>query len=169
MKIQPAVQELDGGEFRTFMSSFPTGVAVVTTLDAAGKPLGFTCSSLCSLSLAPPLLLVCVNRASGTLGALRAHGAFAVNLLGESGRQVAEIFATPRSERFDAVPWHPTGPWSLPWLREHAHAVAECELREIHPGGDHVIVVGAVTGVRLGDGRATPLLRGLSRYSVWPG
>ncbi|WP_221891390.1 flavin reductase family protein [Microbispora sp. KK1-11] len=149
------------------MSSFPTGVAVVTTLDAASEPVGFTCSSLCSLSLAPPLLLVCVNRASGTLDALRAYGAFAVNLLGRNGRPAAEIFSASRSDRFSAVPWCPTGPRSLPWLQEHAHAVAECELREIHPGGDHVIMIGAVAGVRFGDGQTPPLLRGLSRYSVW--
>jgi flavin reductase (NADH) len=87
--------------------------------------------------------------------------------LGEHGRPVAEIFSTPGDKRFDAVPWQGTGRRSLPWLTEHAHAVAECELRDIYPGGDHVIVVGAVEKICLDNHSSTPLLRGLQRYSVW--
>ncbi|MDQ3885688.1 MAG: flavin reductase family protein [Actinomycetota bacterium] len=76
----------DPDSFRAFMGAFPTGVAIVTTISENGEPLGFTCSSLCSVSLMPPSLLVCVHRASTTLMGVHASGRFAVNLLGDRGQ-----------------------------------------------------------------------------------
>lgn len=159
---------LDGERFRAFMSTFPSGVAVVTTTATDGTPLGFTCSSLCALSVAPPSLLVCVDSRSSTLAAMRSRGRFAVNLLDGRGQFAAELFSSRTPQRFSRVRWTPTPRWSLPHLVEHTHAVAECALTTTYDGGDHTIVVGRVGTVTSSDeDAATPLLRGMRRYGTW--
>ena len=77
------------------MADFPTGVAVVTTTDLSGRPHGFTCSALCSVTVTPPTLLVCANLHGAFLAALLERGLFAVNLLAES--------AIPTATRFSAA------------------------------------------------------------------
>ncbi|HET9899072.1 MAG TPA: flavin reductase family protein [Streptosporangiaceae bacterium] len=163
-----APPEAETVRFRELMAGFPSGVAVVTTLDEAGWPIGLTCSSLCSVSLEPPLLLVCIASSSRTLGALEAHGLFALNLLHAHGQQTARIFSSAAADRFKAVAWRPTTTARLPCLHEDAHSVAECRLRTAHAAGDHTIVVGEVMSV-MHLSAAVPLLYGLREYAVWPG
>lgn len=154
-------------EFRALMSGFPSGVVVVTTIDAAGKPTGLTCSSLCSVSLDPPLLLVCIANRSHTLDAISARGLFAVNMLHSDGRTAAQVFSQSTPDRFRALPLSRTPQTGMPCLAEHAHAVAECRVRSTHVAGDHTIVVGEV----LWAGQlcaAPPLLYGLREYASWP-
>lgn len=152
-------------EYRDLMSNFPTGVAVVTSLDAGGRPRGMTCSSLVSVTLRPPTLSVCLRNASGTLEAVLAHGRFAVNLLGARGRRTAELFSSPVPDRFAQVAWRPSS-WGLPWLHEDALGLAQCRLSGTMTVGDHTLVLGRVGAVQLCDD--TPLLYGLRRFSVWP-
>ncbi|MGX7826232.1 flavin reductase family protein [Actinokineospora sp. 24-640] len=151
--------------FRSLMSLFPSGVAVVTAREAGGTPRGVTCTSLASVSLDPPLLLVCLHALSGTLAALRRTGAFAVNLLHHRGRGAAEIFASPVTDRFARVEWAPGPDGGLPWLPQHAHAVAECEVWDSRAAGDHVVVFGSVRRVHTEP--ATPLLYGRRQYRSW--
>ncbi|MEU8150838.1 cation:proton antiporter [Nonomuraea sp. NPDC048901] len=161
------IADLDVRELKALMSMFPTGVAVVTTLDGKGVPHGLTCSSLSSLSLEPPLLLVCVHNRSGTLAALRDSGAFAVNLLHHEGGEAAEAFAG--GGRFTAVDWRPGELWSTPVLTGHdAHAAAECALHRLIPMGDHTIVVGRVARITVLRPAAVPLVYGQRRYAAWP-
>ncbi|MTJ71358.1 flavin reductase [Nocardia seriolae] len=149
------------------MTGFPTGVAVLTSRDAGGRPQGMTCSSLCSVALDPPTLLVCVRRGSTTLTAMLGSGAFAVNLLHTAGRRAAELFASSASERFGQVPWRQGAVQSGPHLIEDAHTVADCAVGECHAAGDHVVVFGEVRAVtRLSD--RAPLLYGQRRYAGWP-
>ncbi|MEU6095016.1 flavin reductase family protein [Streptomyces sp. NPDC047079] len=157
------------GEFRSLMSLFPTGVAVIGALDAAGRPWGMTCSSLCSVSLAPPLLLVCVRSGSPTLGALTHAGTFSVNLLHHRARNVAELFASGDPGRFRHTPWHVPSHAAGPHLRDAAHAVADCLVDSAQRMGDHTVVFGRVSRVSVltGPGRV-PLLYGLRRYAAWP-
>ncbi len=155
--------------FRGLMAGFPSGVAVVTTVDAAGRPLGLTCSSLCSVSLDPPLLLVCIGNSSRTLVALKALGLFAVNLLHQHGGHAARTFSSARgADRFQSVGWRPTARSKLPCLHEDAHSVAECQVRTTHVAGDHTIVVGELVSARHLSAVA-PLLYGLREYAAWPG
>jgi flavin reductase (DIM6/NTAB) family NADH-FMN oxidoreductase RutF len=150
------------------MAGFPSGVAVVTTVDALGRPQGLTCSSLCSVSLEPPLLLVCISNDSRTLAALKVLGRFAVNLLHQRGRRAAGAFSSScGTDRFQVVSWRPTARSRLPCLHEDAHSIAECEVRTADVAGDHTIVVGEVVSVQHLSATA-PLLYGLRQYAAWP-
>src|SRR5947209_2294350 len=80
--------------FRALMSGYPGGVVIVTAVGADGVPMGLTCSSMSSVSIAPPLLLICIANYSRTLSALRATDVFAVNMLHEGGRRAAQAFAS---------------------------------------------------------------------------
>jgi 3-hydroxy-9,10-secoandrosta-1,3,5(10)-triene-9,17-dione monooxygenase reductase component len=141
------------------MAAVPTPVTVVTAAGDGG-PAGATANAVASLSLDPPLMLVCLDRGSRTLAALRASGRFAVNVLGEGDEAVARSFATkaPHPEKWAAVEWSendgmPRLAGTLAWVG--------CELRDLLDGGDHVIVTGAVVGLELSEGtRPLVFLRG---------
>jgi flavin reductase (NADH) len=151
-------------DLRPFMASFPSGVAVVTTA-AGGEPWGMTCTSLSSVCLAPPVVLVCLRLGSPTLKAIRASGSFAVNLLHGSSRETAALFASGSPDRFDRVAWTPS-PDGGPHLVSDAFAVADCGLLEDHVVGDHAVVFGEVRRITdLAD--RPPLLYGRHSYAVW--
>ncbi|WP_327044000.1 flavin reductase family protein [Microbispora sp. NBC_01189] len=156
------------GDFRELMTGFPTGVTVLTTLDAEGVPMGLTCTSLCAVSLEPPMLLVCIDNRSRTLRAVQAQGFFAVNMLHRHGRAAAEVFAAGAHDRFSSIEWSATGDRGLPRLTGHAHTVAECRVHSSTPAGDHTVVIGGVVAVEHLAARA-PLLYGLREYAAWPG
>jgi len=138
---------------------------VVTTIDRHGRPRGLTCSSLSSVTLDPPTLLVCIHARSGTLQALRGHGSFAVNLLHARGRRAAEVFSSPAAERFAEVSWRPSRLGGLPWLARDAFALAECVVTRMLRVGDHSVVLGEVTDiVHAAD---MPLLYGMRQFSAW--
>ncbi|MCC2278132.1 flavin reductase family protein [Streptomyces sp. ET3-23] len=154
--------------FRALMGSHPGGVAVITTTDALGDPHGFTCTAWCSVSLDPPLLLVCAANTSRTLPVIAERGAFAVNLLHGAGRRAAEAFAGRTAERFSAVPWEPSPETGLPLLPDDAHTVAECRVVRLDRAGDHTIVLGEVIRTDASDGPGpAPLLYGRRRYATW--
>ncbi len=136
------------GDFRRVMRRFPTGVTVVAVADPSGVPWGLTVSSFTSVSMDPPLVLVCIDRGSDTHEKiLEAHG-FGISVLAVDQAHVASRFAIDPSEgRFDDVAWH-LGPSGRPLLAGAA-AWLECDLHEIHSGGDHSIILGLVreTGV----------------------
>ncbi|WP_240519344.1 flavin reductase family protein [Amycolatopsis antarctica] len=150
---------------RDFMSAFCTGVTVITSIDGEGRPHGLTCTSLASVTLSPPTLLVCLNTGSGTLAALRQSGGFAVNLLHERGRRAAETFASRAADRFDRVRWCRSGTVGQPWLTDDAFALAECEVADTVAVGDHVVVFGRVVGVE--HVPEVPLLYGMRTFSSW--
>lgn len=129
------------------------GVAVVTALDAHGGPTGMTVSALTSLSARPPLLLACLRGGSRTLAALRWRGAFAVSLLAEHQRAVAERFADPAlppAARCTGVPLRQV--LGLPVLDE-AVGWTVCLVEDVRRYGDHHTVVGRLRAVGLGGGR----------------
>ncbi|MFD0373309.1 flavin reductase family protein [Streptomyces sp. NPDC127114] len=161
-----APHRVDGHDFRSLMSSFPTGVAVVTSTGRDGAPRGVTCSSLSSVALDPPTLLVCLKTHGSTLDAIRAREWFAVNLLHARARAAAEVFSSPVADRFGHVRWRPTDTAGLPWLHEDALAVAECALAGLYAVGDHTVVLGEVAGMEVRPD--VPLLYGLRRFSAWP-
>ena len=101
-------------DFRRAMGRFATGVAVVTSVDAAARPVGTTASAVTSLSLNPPLLLVCLDRGSQTLAAVRAHGAFAVNVLEVRQRHLSANFARRGQDAAWDEVGHRLGPTGRP-------------------------------------------------------
>jgi flavin reductase (NADH) len=132
--------------FCDIMGSFTTGVSVLTSLDAAG-PHGMTCSAVCSVSAAPPLLLSCVRTPSSTLDAIRAGGRFLVNFLAADGRELSAVFASHRPDKFAGVAWQPSERLGMPLL-EPTVAHAECTVHDLVPAGDHMIVLGRIVGGR---------------------
>jgi flavin reductase (DIM6/NTAB) family NADH-FMN oxidoreductase RutF len=133
-----------------------------------GTPIGMTCSSLCSVSLDPPILLVCLRSASPTLAAVLARGAFSVNLLHEDASAAARLFASGVEDRFARVRWA-SGPGStLPHLSEEAHTIADCTVWQRDEVGDHVVVYGRVLRVHEPPATPKPLVYGLCRYAGWP-
>jgi flavin reductase (DIM6/NTAB) family NADH-FMN oxidoreductase RutF len=149
--------EVTGPEFRNAMGHFATGVTVVTSLGSDGQPVGTTANAVSSLSLDPPLVLVCFDLGSLTLQAIRGHGAFVVNILAARQRRLSANFA----HRGHAAAWdgvrHRYGLTGSPRL-EDVLAVMECTVEHALPGGDHEIVVGRVRHVELSASPDAPLV-----------
>lgn len=144
------------------MGRFATGVTLVTTRDGAGRPAGTTANAVSSLSIEPPLLLVCLARTSLTLHALRGHGHFAVNVLAARHRDAADRFARRGSAGAWETVEHRVGATGSPRVAG-ALAVLDCALEHELPGGDHVIVVGRVLDVEaeaVGDEEPLLFFRG---------
>lgn len=137
--------------FRQAVARFSTGVAVVST--GWGESLhGMTANAVCSLSLDPLQLLVCVRRESNCLAALERERAFCLNILREDQREVADYFAGRGGHsRYEFVSWK-----GLPRLRGVLAAIA-CDVDQLLDGGDHRIVIGTVRYCWQGPGQA-PLL-----------
>ena len=151
----------DPRTLRDALGSFATGVTVVTCVDGDGNPAGLTVNSFTSVSLDPPLLLVCIAKRAGSAAALRAAEHFAVNVL-QTGQQPASIrFATRDEDRFGATPWS-TGETGAPLLMDSL-AVFECERHAIYDGGDHDILLGKVIRASF-DPTLDPLLYFRGKY-----
>jgi flavin reductase (DIM6/NTAB) family NADH-FMN oxidoreductase RutF len=152
------------GEFRRLLGHFATGVTVVTTCDADARPTGLTVSAFASLSLEPPLVLVCVDHKSQTYPALRERGRFAVNVLTAGQEEVSRRFASTRLDKFDGIPYRLSG-LGLPLL-ETALAHIECVTVSTHVEGDHTIFVGRVERAAVATGE--PLLYFRGQYRILP-
>ncbi|MFE4392421.1 MULTISPECIES: flavin reductase family protein [Streptomycetaceae] len=151
--------------FRTLMAGFPAGVAVITAADEAGRPYGTTCTAISSVSADPPTLLVCMQRSSRTLAVLERSGGFAVNLLDDRARAVAELFAARGPDRFEHVGWTARPDWAGPHLDRAAHSVADCRITGSVTVADHVVLFGEVyRAAAADDGRPRPLVHGLRAY-----
>lgn len=155
-------------DIRPFMATFPAGVGVITAREPGGPLRGMTCTSICSVALEPPTLLVCLRRDSLTLGAVLASSGFALNLLHDEARATAEIFASSVPDRFAQVAWHLPSACKGPHLVNDAHSVADCQVVHAETFGDHVIVFGEVLQIAQ-QREVLPLLYGLRRYIRWPG
>lgn len=136
---------VDPRAFRDTLGRFATGVAVVTARGPHG-PAGLTTNAFSSLSLDPPLVLVCFDRGSRTLAVVRESRRFAVNVLRAGQEELAALFAgkAPHPEKFAAVTH--SEDHGVPVL-DGALAWVACDLQALHPGGDHEIGVGAVTAM----------------------
>jgi flavin reductase (DIM6/NTAB) family NADH-FMN oxidoreductase RutF len=156
--------EVGASEFRQAIGHFATGVTVVTSIGAGGEPVGTTASAVTSLSLDPPLVLVCFDRTSLTLQAVRAHGAFVVNVLAAPQQHLSANFARRGvTAAWDGVRHRP-GPTGSPRLYG-VLAALECTVENSLPGGDHEIIVGRVHDVETSGRNAAPLLYWRGAYA----
>ncbi len=137
-------------EFRAALGRFASGVTVVTARDASGKLHGITVSAFCSVSLEPPLILVCIDKNTGSHYALAETDSFVVNILREDQQYIADRFASYLPDKFEAVGYN-FGIDDLPIL-ENALANLECRLVNSYAGGDHTIFVGQIERATIGDG-----------------
>jgi flavin reductase (DIM6/NTAB) family NADH-FMN oxidoreductase RutF len=149
---------ISNDEFRSALGNFASGVTVVTTTDAAGKMHGITVSAFCSVSLEPPLVLICIEKTTASHYAFEESEIFVVNILSEAQADVSEQFAAPHPDKFDGVAFE-IGRLGAPVL-SHALVNLECRLRHSLNGGDHSIFVGEVDSVRLNDGQPLLYFRG---------
>src|SRR5215472_18743272 len=131
---------MDRATFFAIMGAFPTGVAVVTAMDATYEPRGLTSNALCSVSATPPLLLVCVDKNSNTLPALRHSKKFVVNYLSAGRGDLANLFASKEPDKFQNVSWRPASN-GMPWLHTDTIAHAECDVTNEIEAGDHLVFV----------------------------
>ena len=150
-------------EFRDALGLFPTGIAIVTTVDAAGQPAGVTVNSFTSVSLDPPLILVSLARTSRSFDAFTAASHIAVSLLRHDQRQASSAFASMTGDRFGQVRHRP-GHGGCPVIEPHLVAF-ECEVHARHDGGDHVLVLGKVIAMNVvADAAPRPLLYFRGQY-----
>jgi flavin reductase (DIM6/NTAB) family NADH-FMN oxidoreductase RutF len=149
---------ISADEFRQALGHFATGVTIVTTSDGDGRPTGLTASAFTSVSLDPPLVLVCVDHKSQSYPALRERGRFAINILHRGQQAVARRFASTRLDKFDEVPFRMSA-MNLP-LIDDALAQLECITVHTHVEGDHTIFVGRVERTHVGAGEPLVYYRG---------
>jgi len=132
----------DSKALRAAFGSYPTGVTVVTSTDNVGNPIGFTANSFSSVSMDPPLLLVCPARSLSSFDVFATCERFAVNVLAEGQENVSNTFAGYKGDRFAQVEWRPDH-GGMP-LIEGAAAQFSCVTTEVIPAGDHVVLLGEV-------------------------
>jgi flavin reductase (DIM6/NTAB) family NADH-FMN oxidoreductase RutF len=159
---------LDATLFRAALSRFASGVTVVTTRDANGVDHGMTATSFASVSLEPPLILVCVDHTATMANAIMVAEYFAVHILAEGQAGVSSAFA--RREATDKFVGRTLsrGSGSIPLLHD-ALAQLECRVHARHPAGDHTVVIGEVIGCTLGEESEAPLLYFRSTYGRFVG
>lgn len=142
---------IDAPTYRSIFGLWPTGVSVVTGLDAEGRPLGLVIGSLCSVSIDPPLLAFCPQNSSTTWQAIRPSGHFCVNILAHDQAAHCWRFASgDPSRRFDGVE-HALTAGGVPRLAGCC-AWIEADVAQEIPAGDHSIVIGAITALEMGQG-----------------
>ena len=135
--------------FRSALRKFASGVTIVTVA-ADGELHGMTASSFASVSLAPPLVLVCLDETSRTLALVAQTGTFAVNVLRADQQDISLAFARSGLKPFASIPHHP-GDNGAPIL-DGAIAALECTTHQVFEAGDHEVVLGEVTAASVADG-----------------
>lgn len=137
---------IDKQRYRDVMSSFPSGVVVLTAFGEDGRPRGLTVSAFCAVSLEPPLALVSIDKTSNTLPAVQHTGGFTANILAAGRDWLARRMATKLTDKFDGCAWkRPQTPVGGPILENDTSAYAVCALRDTIEAGDHWILIGQVT------------------------
>ncbi|KAF3999538.1 flavin reductase family protein [Glaciimonas immobilis] len=154
--------KIDDKLFRKAMSSFPSGVTIVTTLDTEGQSRGFTATAFSSLSCNPPMILICLSNKAECFQTFTSSGRFAVNILSQDYEQLAMRFATTGADKFAGGEFV-LGESGLPVL-PYALASLECKVDQFHPGGDHVILTGIVEHANVHEGEATVYFGGKFRF-----
>jgi flavin reductase (DIM6/NTAB) family NADH-FMN oxidoreductase RutF len=157
-KVHPA--GVSSEEFRHACGRFATGVAVASVVDESGAAHGLTISSFTSVSLHPPLVLICIGHDVTVIEPFRRATRFGINFLREQDRDLSQRFATKGLDKFNGTAWR-LGQTGVPVI-DDALGVMECETHQRIGSGDHDILVGRVVATRVADG--APLLYYASRY-----
>ncbi len=141
----------DTRDLRNAFGTFMTGVTVVTSHTAQGEPIGFTANSFTSVSLDPPMILVCLAKTSQNYDTLVNGEGFAVNILSEHQTEISNTFARPVEDRYAGIAWH-KGPAGSPIIGD-VSAWFDCKMHKAVDAGDHVILIGLVEAF---DSTTTP-------------
>ena len=149
---------VEEAEFRQALGHFAAGVTVVTSKLDDGEMAGITVTAFSSLSLEPPLVLVCIDKRARIHDRLKVGGNYAVNMLAEDQEVVSRRFASREPNAFSET-GHTEGVTGAPIFHD-ALAVLECRIVDLLPGGDHTIVVGQVEATRVREGKPLLYFRG---------
>jgi flavin reductase (DIM6/NTAB) family NADH-FMN oxidoreductase RutF len=149
---------VNNDEFRAALGRFISGVTVVTTLSNDNRPAGITVSAFSSVSLEPPLVLVCIDKRASLHNHLSEGSHFAVNILGDHQQEISKRFASRDENRFEGARYR-EGLNGTPLL-EDALAYIECRVVHAYPGGDHTIIVGEVESTSVADHKPLAYFRG---------
>lgn len=155
-----STRSVSGEEFRRACGRFATGVAVASVTDERGGAHGLTVSSFTSVSLEPPLVLICLGHEVTMIEAFRGASHFGINILREEDGELSQRFATKGLDRFNGIAWR-RGHTGVP-LIDCALATMECEVHQRISSGDHDILVGRVLATHVEDG--APLVHYFGRY-----
>lgn len=148
----------DPKALRQAFGAFATGVTVITTRQPDGTPRGFTANSFTSVSLDPPLLLVCLAKTAHSADVFATAPHFAVNILAEDQKAVSGLFASRAPDKFDQCAWTP-GPADVP-LIDGSLAQFTCANQQLVDAGDHLILIGRVDHFTTSDGQPLGYFRG---------
>jgi flavin reductase (DIM6/NTAB) family NADH-FMN oxidoreductase RutF len=155
---------IDSREFRDTLGCFATGITVITTVDREGAPVGFTANSFTALSLDPPLILFCLDRNATCFESFHRNRHFAVNVLSAEQQEISNRFAKTGADKWSGVKFESGGDGAP--ILAGCLASLECEINEVFEGGDHVIFIGKVTGMRRSKDDPRPLLYFRGRYAA---
>lgn len=149
-----AAKSIDVKSFRRALGAFSTGVTVVATLQPDGTPRGFTANSFTSVSLDPPLVLVCIAKTASGYGVFAEAAQFSISVLAESQRDTSGLFASKAMDKFERAAWRRSAAAGTPII-DGAAAWFDCRTHSIVDAGDHAILIGRV--LDFGDSDANPL------------
>lgn len=152
---------MDSTLFRRTCAQFATGIAIASTVDpSSGAPHGMTINSFTSVSMDPPLVLICVDRAAGLLSIFEAAGHYGLSFLTVEQKELSSRFARRGEDRFGGVGWR-RGRTGVPLIPD-ALAHMECKIANVVPAGDHAVLIGEVVSADIYSG--SPLLYFESGY-----
>lgn len=149
---------IDKADFRRALGHFAAAVTVVTTQRKDGEPVGITVTAFSSLSLEPPLVLICIDKRAKIHDHLERDRFFAVNILREDQESVSRRFASSEPNQFRDV-GYTDGPSGAPLIQDAICSI-ECKIVELLPGGDHTIIIGEVESHHVQEGKPLVYFRG---------
>jgi flavin reductase (DIM6/NTAB) family NADH-FMN oxidoreductase RutF len=149
---------IERNELRRVMGHFATGVTIITTVSKDGEPFGLTANSFTSVSLDPPLVLICVDKKAESWPHFEQSRVFTVNILNNQQEALSRKFAVSGGDKFQGVAYH-TGANGVPIL-DGALAYLECKLYAVHDGGDHTLYLGEIEQAETVEGKPLLFYRG---------
>lgn len=149
---------IDPSTFRATLGRFASGITVITARDADGRDVGMTVSAFSSLSLDPPLVLICIDNGASVAPVLEHCELFGINVLSDEQEPISRRFAEKEMDRFEGVAYH-RGQHGIALL-DGALAQMECRVHARYPAGDHTILVGAVEVTAVHEGHPLVYYRG---------
>lgn len=158
--LSAGVAPVTSEDFRRACGRFATGVTIASVLDGQGVPHGLTVSSFTSVSLRPPLILICLGHEVTVIDIFRAARYFGISVLAENQREISERFARKGQDRFNGLEWH-RGQTGVPLLGGVLASI-ECVVDQRFTAGDHDIFVGEMVNAQVAEGE--PLIHFSSRY-----
>ncbi|MCY0935323.1 flavin reductase family protein [Streptomyces sp. H34-S4] len=163
VRTEAPAAPVDPAAFREVLGAFASGITVVAALADDGRPAGLACQSFASLSLDPPLVLLCVGKGSSSWPKVRAAGRFGVSILAEEQRTVCEALGRRGEDKFAGIDWELSAHGAV--RVTGALATVDCALEEVHEAGDHYLVTARVLELDARDG-GSPLLYYRSDYAT---